>query len=63
MAAYPMAGEDAQGWVSRSRRENDEYWEVCSRCSKGYEMPSDKYARCKCPSSIPAVFTSLTILL
>lgn len=27
MVAYPMTGEDAQDWMSRSRRENDEYRE------------------------------------
>jgi hypothetical protein len=26
-AAYPLLGEDAQAWVSRTRREDDEYRE------------------------------------
>lgn len=27
MAPYPLAGEDAQEWVSRTRKEGDEYRE------------------------------------
>jgi hypothetical protein len=26
--AYPMLGEDAQAWVTRTRRESDEHWEA-----------------------------------
>ncbi|KGF73831.1 hypothetical protein DO97_10590 [Neosynechococcus sphagnicola sy1] len=31
MAPYPMMGEDAQEWISRTRRESDEHWEQVLR--------------------------------
>lgn len=34
MAPYPMMGEDAQEWVSRTRRESDEYRERALRADR-----------------------------
>jgi hypothetical protein len=33
MAPYPLMGEDAQQWVSRTRRESDEYRESLLRAT------------------------------